>query len=76
MSSVVFAAMLREAKITPILERRLTMVPGKKATIVAFETDGGDTFAAKLFVDATYEGDLMAAAGVKYHVGREARRLR
>ena len=25
-----------------------------------------------MFIDATYEGDLMAAAGVKYHVGREA----
>jgi arylsulfatase A-like enzyme len=29
-------------------------------------------FAAKVFIDATYEGDLMAAAGVGYHVGREA----
>lgn len=27
---------------------------------------------AKVFIDATYEGDLMAAAGVKYVVGREA----
>ena len=25
-----------------------------------------------MFIDATYEGDLMAAAGVDYHVGREA----
>ena len=25
-----------------------------------------------MFIDATYEGDLMAAAGVEYHVGREA----
>jgi arylsulfatase A-like enzyme len=29
-------------------------------------------FAGKIFIDATYEGDLMAAAGVKFHVGREA----
>jgi hypothetical protein len=29
-------------------------------------------FAGKVFIDATYEGDLMAAAGVRYHVGREA----
>ena len=30
-----------------------------------------------MFIDATYEGDLMAAAGVDYHVGREAQeRLR
>ena len=32
----------------------------------------GKTFKAKMFIDATYEGDLMAAAGVSYHVGREA----
>lgn len=32
----------------------------------------GQTYHARLFIDATYEGDLMAAAGVDYHVGREA----
>ncbi|MBN1481976.1 FAD-dependent oxidoreductase [candidate division KSB1 bacterium] len=32
----------------------------------------GKTFSGKIFIDATYEGDLMAAAGVSYHVGREA----
>ena len=30
------------------------------------------TYAGRMFIDATYEGDLMAAAGVTYHVGREA----
>lgn len=37
----------------------ITMLSGKK-------------FAGKMFIDATYEGDLLAAAGVSYHVGREA----
>lgn len=32
----------------------------------------GDKYSAKMFIDATYEGDLMAAAGVSYHVGRES----
>jgi len=32
----------------------------------------GKSFAGKMFIDATYEGDLLAAAGVSYHVGREA----
>jgi hypothetical protein len=32
----------------------------------------GKSFSGKMFIDATYEGDLMAAAGVDYHVGREA----
>jgi hypothetical protein len=33
---------------------------------------GGLTVRARMFIDATYEGDLMAAAGVPYTVGREA----
>ena len=32
----------------------------------------GETYRGRMFVDATYEGDLLAAAGVDYHVGREA----
>lgn len=32
----------------------------------------GNVYTAKMFIDATYEGDLMAEAGVSYHVGREA----
>jgi hypothetical protein len=40
--------------------------------IVSFKTLSGKTFKGKMFIDATYEGDLMASAGVKYHVGREA----
>ena len=33
---------------------------------------GGKKFVGKVFLDTTYEGDLMAAAGVSYHVGRES----
>ncbi|NGM89706.1 FAD-dependent oxidoreductase, partial [Parapusillimonas sp. SGNA-6] len=40
--------------------------------IQAFRTLSGKMFSGKMFIDATYEGDLMAAAGVSYHVGREA----
>ena len=32
----------------------------------------GETYRGRMFIDATYEGDLMAAAGVTYTVGREA----
>ena len=32
----------------------------------------GREFRGKVFIDATYEGDLMAAAGIGYSVGREA----
>lgn len=40
--------------------------------IQSMATLSGKTFKGKMFVDATYEGDLMATAGVSYHVGREA----
>lgn len=40
--------------------------------IESITTLSGKVFKGKVFIDATYEGDLMAAAGVSYHVGREA----
>ena len=40
--------------------------------IISIRTLSGKEFKGKVFIDATYEGDLMAAAGVSYHVGREA----
>jgi hypothetical protein len=40
--------------------------------IVSIKTLSGNVYKAKMFIDATYEGDLMAKAGVDYHVGREA----
>ena len=36
--------------------------------------ESGRHFGGKSFVDATYEGDLMAMAGVSYRIGRESRR--
>ena len=44
----------------------------QKGNIVSIRTLSGKIFRGKMFIDATYEGDLMAAAGVSYHVGREA----
>lgn len=42
------------------------------ARIVSIAMLSGKKFAGRIFIDATYEGDLMAAAGVRYSVGREA----
>jgi len=44
----------------------------KKGKIVSITMLSGKKFTGKMFIDATYEGDLMAAAGVSYRVGREA----
>lgn len=43
----------------------------KNDRILSITTLSGKTFSGKVFMDATYEGDLMAAAGISYHVGRE-----
>ncbi|SDG24734.1 FAD-dependent oxidoreductase [Chitinophaga filiformis] len=44
----------------------------KGQKIIAIKTLSGKTFRGRMFIDATYEGDLMAAAKVSYRVGREA----
>jgi hypothetical protein len=40
--------------------------------IISITTLSGNTYRGKIFIDVTYEGDLMAAAGVKYTIGRES----
>src|SRR5690554_2198891 len=42
--------------------------------IQKIEMESGETYTGKMFMDATYEGDLLAAAGVTYTIGREANR--
>jgi hypothetical protein len=44
----------------------------ENGSIISIKTLSGKMFIGKVFIDATYEGDLMAAAGIKYTVGREA----
>ncbi len=43
--------------------------------ITSITTLSGKTFTGKMFMDATYEGDLIASAKVDYHVGREGRKV-
>jgi hypothetical protein len=40
--------------------------------VIELKMESGRIFQAKMFIDATYEGDLMAKAGISYTVGREA----
>lgn len=53
------------------LDRGKGGVELKDGRIVSIRTENGKTYRAKMFIDCTYEGDLMAAAGVSYTVGRE-----
>jgi hypothetical protein len=68
----VFFAMLREANVPVYFDQRLLDVKKQGARITEIRADSGRVFRAKMFIDATYEGDLLAKAGVSYHVGREA----
>jgi hypothetical protein len=71
----VFEAWVKELKIPVVRNQWLDRAKGVKKDgerIVSITTLDGNTYAARAFIDATYEGDLMAAAGVSYHVGREA----
>ena len=68
--------LVQEAQVKVVLKERLdrsrkgVVLEGKQ--IKSIRMDSGHTFTGKMFIDATYEGDLMAAVGVSYTVGRES----
>jgi hypothetical protein len=71
----IFRAMIREAGVEVVLGERLDLRRGVEkdgAAIRAITMESGRRFEAAMFIDASYEGDLMAKAGVSYTVGREA----
>ncbi|MDA0374041.1 MAG: FAD-dependent oxidoreductase [Planctomycetota bacterium] len=72
----VFEEMLTEAGVPVVHGARLDLGAGgvtvEDGRIVAIRTVDGRIYRARCFVDATYEGDLLAKAGVSYRVGREA----
>jgi hypothetical protein len=68
----VYREMLAEAGIEMRLQQRLAAVEKQGARITEIRMENGNIFRAKMFIDASYEGDLMARAGVTCRVGREA----
>jgi hypothetical protein len=68
--------MLRKEKnISLVYQQKLNRKNGVKKTrgvITSIEMETGEVYKGKMFIDATYEGDLMAAAGVRYATGRES----
>ncbi len=75
----ILTAWEKEHKLNVLRGESLDRDPGgvfkDGARITAIRTLSGKVIAGKTFVDATYEGDLMAAAGVSYTVGREPNSL-
>lgn len=64
--------LLTEFNVPLYREQHLTLVKKTGGRITEIVMDNGKVFRAKMFIDCTYEGDLMAKAGVSYMVGRES----
>jgi len=68
----VFAGWLQELQVPVYYERRLVSVSMTGLRITEITTEDGSRFKARMFLDTTYEGDLLAMAGVTFTVGRES----
>jgi hypothetical protein len=71
----VFEKLMDDADVPAVFNERLDRDTGVQMAgqrITSITTLSGKTYRGKMFIDATYVGDLMAAAGVTYTVGREA----
>ncbi len=71
----VYKTMMDKENITLVYNQRLNRETGvqmQDRSIVEIEMESGQKYSGKMFIDATYEGDLMAAAGLTYTVGRES----
>ena len=70
----VFKKLIADSQVEVLFDEKLNRETGVKMDgkrIASITTLSGKTFHGKMFIDATYVGDLMAAAGVSYTVGRE-----
>ena len=72
-AEALFCEMLEEAGVSVLYERRLESVEMEDGRLIGATLESGETVQAAMFVDTTYEGDLLAAANVSYRVGREPR---
>jgi hypothetical protein len=71
----IFREMLAEAGVKLVCGQRLDLKSGVRKQgprISEIAMESGQIYAGRMFIDATYEGDLMAKAGVSYTIGREA----
>jgi hypothetical protein len=64
---------LAKAGVNVLYGQPLLRVSKQDNRIAALETRNGMVYSAAVFVDASYEGDLLKAAGVSYAIGRESR---
>jgi FAD dependent oxidoreductase len=70
----IFNEMLKEAKVPVYFEQRLEFVRKEHGRITEMVVENANVYRAKMFIDATYEGDLLAKSDVSFVVGRESNR--
>ncbi len=70
-AEAIFHQMLVESRAEIVFNSPIDKIARDGARIVSITTVHGDEFAGSMFIDASYEGDLMAAAGVSNRIGRE-----
>jgi hypothetical protein len=68
----ILSGWIQDAGVDVVFDAALTGAQVVDGVLTGISTAAGD-YAAGVYVDASYEGDLMAAAGVPYDVGRESR---
>ncbi len=68
-----FEDLILEAGVEVIRGQRLAAVEIRERRIRSLTTSDGTRYEGAQFIDASYEGDLMAMAGVNYIIGRESR---
>lgn len=69
----IFLDMLREQQVSIIYQAYVDKVNKKGSAIKSIVLSNGKTITGDVFIDATYEGDLMARAGTSYTYGRESK---
>lgn len=77
-ADLVFSQLLDESRVTVLRKQQLVSADFAGNSLSSlrtrhYETGAESEFRGRIFIDATYEGDLLAAAHVPYRVGREAR---
>jgi hypothetical protein len=65
--------MLSEAKVKVISESPIISLTKNNTNIDEIYCDNKKSYRAKVYIDCTYEGDLMALAGVEWVIGREGK---
>jgi hypothetical protein len=71
-AEMILNEMVKEAGAPVFFGQRLKSVKKRRNRITEIATERGTVFRAPMFIDATYEGDLMAQAKVSYTIGRES----